>query len=126
MVSISLEFIIYWFLPSLIAAMGVMAASEMIIHKLEFKRALLMGLVANFFPGMMNIFYEQIYNYIPYSSIKIGHLTLASVILNIIIWIRLSTYIMEGRTIDKIKIGVVGFLITNILILFNILILSIF
>ena len=126
MVPVSLEFLIYWFLPSLIAAFGIMAASEIVVNKLEFKRALLMAVIANFFPSMMTIFYEQIFTYIPYSSIKIGNLTLASIILSIIIWIELSIYIMENGTIDKIKIGIIGFLITNALLLFNNLILSIF
>jgi hypothetical protein len=126
MVSISLGLLIYWFLPSLIAAMGIMAASEMVKHKLEFKRALLMGLIANFLPGMMDTFYEQISNFIPYGSIKIGNITLASIVINIIIWVRLSTLIMENGIVDRIKIGIIGFSITNILILFNIFLLSIF
>ena len=117
---IHLALIIYWILPSIIASLGVMAACELTIYKLEFFKALAVGFGANIVPTLMNAYYTQLAYLIPYGYIRLGNISLASMIVNVIIWIRLSMFVMsDANLFDKIKIGVLGFTITQILILLN-------
>lgn len=49
-----------------------------------------MGLGANILPSLMGTYYKQISQWIPFSYLRFGPLTLISVIVGLIIWIRLE------------------------------------
>lgn len=99
--------LINWFIPSLIAAIGIMLSSEIIEHNLEFKNAIIIGLTANILPIIITTFFAQIYEWIFYSSI----------VINLILWITLSIIIMKDIfVVDRLKIGILGFIITQILL----------
>jgi len=98
--------LISWLVPSIIAAIGIMLSSSIIEHKLELKHALIMGILANFLPVLLKVFYGQIYSWIPYGSVA----------LDLILWIILAVILMSESSItDRIKIGGLGFIITQTL-----------
>jgi hypothetical protein len=103
-----ISLLVSWLIPSIIAAIGIMLSNSIIEHRLELKHALIMGLAANFLPELIKMFYGQIYGWIPYGSI----------VLNLALWIILATIIMsESGIIDRVKIGGLGFLITQVLLI---------
>lgn len=108
--------LISWLVPSLVAAVAIMLSSGIIEHNLEFKHAIIMGLVANIIPSLMNSYLSQLYSWIPYGYMSLGPMTLASAIVNLLLWIGLAAIIMsEAEKGDRLKIGVLGFIITEIL-----------
>ena len=99
-----INLLIFWLVPSLIATLAIMLSSSIIEHRIELKKALIMGLSANFFPELIKMLNFHIP--FPYSS----------TILDFALWIILAAIIMPGSIKDRIKIGSLGFIITQILI----------
>jgi hypothetical protein len=112
-----LSTLIYWLVPSLIAAVVIMFLSGIIEHKLQFKQALILGLAANIIPQLIDSYYNQIYSYIPSASLIIGTMSLGSIVVTLIFWVGLAAILMkESEMKDRIKIGALGFAITEILL----------
>ena len=119
--------LISWLVPSLAAAVAIMLSSEIIEHNLQLKHAIILGLIANIIPSLINSYLGHIYAWIPYGYMSLGPMTLASAIIGLILWIGLSMLIMSDANKDnRIKIGILGFLITEILMIVMPLIIPVF
>lgn len=96
-----------WLIPSILAAIGIMLSSNIVEHNLEFKHAIIMALAANIVPSIAFMFLSSYFIGIPFGF----------VILDLLCWIALAFLIMSDiKVIDRIKIGILGFGITQVLL----------
>ena len=104
--------LISWLITSIITAIGIMLSSEIIEHNLEFKHAILMALAANLLPYIL---------YIEYLNIQIGSVILTTHLLRTLLyligWVVIALIIMRDTSVgNRIKIAILGFVITQILL----------
>ncbi|MCK4730257.1 MAG: hypothetical protein KAT28_02965 [Candidatus Aenigmarchaeota archaeon] len=96
-----------WLIPSILAAIGIMLSSNIIEHNLEFKHAILIALAANIVPSIAFMFLGSYFMGIPFGF----------VLLDLLCWIALAFLIMSDiEVIDRIKIAILGFGITQVLL----------
>lgn len=113
-----ISLLISWIVPSLVAAVAIMLSSGIIKHNLQFMHAIIMGLAANIIPTLMNSYLSQLGSWVPYGYMNLGPMTLASAVVNLLLWMGLAILIMSDASKgDRLKIGALGFVITEILVL---------
>lgn len=96
-----------WLIPSILAAIGIMLSSNIIEHNLEFKHAILIALAANIVPSIAFMFLSSYFIGIPFGF----------VILDLLCWIVLAFLIMSDiEVINRVKIAILGFGITQVLL----------
>ncbi len=96
-----------WLIPSILAAIGIMLSSNIIEHNLEFKHAIMIALAANIIPSIAFMFLSSYFR-----GILFGF-----VLLDLLCWIALTFLIMSDiEVIDRIKIAILGFGITQVLL----------
>ncbi|RLJ00605.1 MAG: hypothetical protein DRP06_01800 [Candidatus Aenigmatarchaeota archaeon] len=96
-----------WLIPSILAAIGMMLSSNIIKHNLEFKHAIIIALAANIVPSIAFMFLNSYFIGIPFGF----------VLLDLLCWIALTFLIMSDiEVIDRIKIAILGFGITQVLL----------
>ncbi len=101
-----ISMLISWLVPSIIAAIGIMLSSKIIEHNLEFKRAIVMALLANILPIIVSMFFGSFFFLLPFGS----------VILTLFCWIILALIIMSDMEMfDRVKVAILGFVITEII-----------
>jgi hypothetical protein len=101
---------IYWFVPFIVAAVAIMLSSELFDHDFSALESTVMAFFATILPFVFRSFlYSQL------SFIYV--LPFGDMILSFVSWIVLSLIIMhEADWEDKIKIAVLGFVITQIVL----------
>ncbi len=96
-----------WLIPSILAAIGIMLSCNIIEHDLEFKHAIIMALAANIIPSLAFMFFSSYFIGIPFGFM----------LLDLLCWIVLAFLIMSDiEVIDRIKIAILGFGITQVLL----------
>lgn len=101
---------IYWFVPFVVAAVAIMLSSGIFDHDFSAKESTIMAFFATTIPFLLSTFL--------YSQLSFFYaLPFGGMILSFLSWIVLSLIIMrEADWDDKIKIAVLGFVITQIVL----------
>ena len=99
-----------WFIPFIVAAVAIMFSSELFDHDFSAKESFIMAFFATILPFVFRGFL--------YSQLSFFYaLPFGDMILSFLSWILLSLIIMrEADWDDKIKIAVLGFVITQIVL----------
>ena len=98
--------LISWLIPSIIAAIGITLSAELIDRDMDFVQILKMAIYANSLPAVASLFLSKYLIRIPYGFELLGFLC----------WIGLALVMLsDTETVNRIKIAVIGFLITSVL-----------
>lgn len=109
MLPISLPALINWLIASLIAAISIMLAEEIIEHNLELIHSLIMALLANLAPTLLLEYFPFYFGIIPFSSLATS----------LLCWILLALiFLRDAEFWDRIKIAILGFAVSQILMFF--------
>jgi hypothetical protein len=102
-------------ISSVVAAIAIMLSSEIIEHNLEAKHAIVLALAANLASTFATpILSPMISAYLPAINLISG-ITLPGLVVDLAFWMILSFVIMTNSFNDeKIKIAILGFIITTI------------
>ncbi len=109
MLPISLPALINWLVASLIAAISIMLAEEIIEHNLELTHSLIMALLANLAPTLLLEYFPFYFGILPFPSLATS----------LLCWILLALiFLRDAEFWDRIKIAILGFAVSQILMFF--------